>query len=155
MLAHLGRLAHHPDQAQRVRAGQLAFGLGFGALALPGLVLGGLYALTRTAPAPLPLGAWAGLLVLGLVLGALPLRLARRHLTLPQVPPLQARLAAALQAGNAPGVPFVLGCALLGHPPVALSLWLAAGLLGALAWRWLARLAPPPARPEASYGFEK
>ncbi|MCP2015420.1 hypothetical protein L1280_002582 [Deinococcus sp. HSC-46F16] len=118
--------------ADLVRAARRAQAAGFGVLALPGLPLGAVYALSGPALLP-PL--WVAVLAgLGALLAALVLRLAHSAARDPGQPPARAVLTAALQSGGAPAVPFLLGCTLLAQPPAVVALWALAGLGYAAAW---------------------
>lgn len=131
MLEALARDLHTGAPGDLTRAARRAQGLAFAALAAPGVPLGLLYLLTRPEPlAP----AWvAALTLLGAVLALVPLRLARDAARDPSVPPARAALTAALQAGTAPAVPFLMGCACLAQPAAVLALWGVAALAYALA----------------------
>lgn len=131
MLEALARDLRAGTPADLVRAAHRAQAAAFLILALPGMPLGGLYLLTR--PAPLSL-LWAAALVgLAALLALLALRLARRAARDTLQPPARAALAAAMQAGTAPAVPFLLGCAFLAQPAVLAALWLVAALAFAVA----------------------
>lgn len=120
----------HP--ADLVRAARRAQAAAFAVLAVPGLPLGAVYALS--GPAALPPLWVAALAGLGALLAALVLRLARHAARDPAQPPARAVLTAALQSGGAPAVPFLLGCTLFAQPLAALALWALAGLGYAAAW---------------------
>lgn len=114
------------------RAARRAQALAFLVLAAPGLPLGALYLLTQ--PAPLPLAWVAALVLLGALLALVPLRLARRAALDPAQRPAQRVLTAAMQAGTAPAVPFLLGCVCFHQPAALAALWLVAALAFAAAW---------------------
>lgn len=147
MLKTFTRLAartHTPEE--RRRGARLALRLAFCVLAAPGLPLGALYLLTR--PAPLSWPVTLALLGLGLALGLLPLRLARQAAQDPALPPERRALTAAFQAGSAPAVPFLIGCACLASWPATALLWgLAALLYGRAARQVEAWSAAPPQSP--------
>lgn len=114
-----------------VRAARRAYTLAFLALAVPGLPLGGLYLLTR--PGALPLSAVLGLGGMGIGFAAAAFWLAGRAARDPALPPARAALTAAMQAASAPGIAFLLGCALLHDLRGVVLLWalaLCAYLLG-------------------------
>ncbi len=123
MLEALARdLQGSPEQLRG--AARLAFHLAFAALAVPGAVLGVLYALTR--PAPYPSSGVIGLGAVALLLGGAALYLARQSGRDPRLTPTQAGLTCAMQLASAPAVAFLLGCA-------ALHQWQALALLWGLA----------------------
>lgn len=114
-----------------IRAARRAYTLAFLALAVPGLPLGGLYLLTR--PGTLPVSALLGLAGLGMVFGGAVFWLAGRVARDPALPPSRAALTASMQAASAPGIAFLLGCALLHDLRGVSLLWglaLCAYLLG-------------------------
>lgn len=114
----------HAGRAGLIRAARRAYLLGLVALALPGVVLGGLLVLVRPLSAPLP--AVLLLVVLSVALSLVALRMAHTAAKNTELPARQAALTAAIQAATAPGVPLLLACALL-------SEGLAAGLFVVLA----------------------
>ncbi|WP_291426376.1 hypothetical protein [Deinococcus sp.] len=123
MLEALARdLQGSPEQLRG--AARRAFHLAFAALAVPGAVLGLLYALTQPPPYPLP--GVAGLGVVALVLGGAALYLAKQSGRDPRLTATQAGLTCAMQLASAPAVAFLLGCA-------ALRQWQALALLWGLA----------------------
>ncbi|WP_104991649.1 hypothetical protein [Deinococcus sp. NW-56] len=118
--------------ADLVRAARRAQAAGFAVLAVPGLPLGVLYALSGPTLLPPP---WvAALAGLGALLAALVLRLAHSAARDPGQPPARAVLTAALQSGGAPAVPFLLGCTLFAQPLAVVAFWALAGLGYAAAW---------------------
>jgi hypothetical protein len=118
--------------ADLTRAARRALALAFLVIAAPGPPLGALYLLTRPAPlSPVWVLALTGL---GALLALIPLRLARQAARDPAQAPARAALTAALQAGTAPAVPFLLGCAFLAQPAALAALWSVAVLAFGLAW---------------------
>ncbi|PNY83034.1 hypothetical protein [Deinococcus koreensis] len=113
-------------------AARRAYGLALLALAVPGVVLGGLLWLSGPASTPWP--AVAGLLGLGLVLAAGALYLAHQVARRPDLPARQAALTGSIQAATAPGVLFLLGCTLLAQPLALAAFWALALGLHALVW---------------------
>ncbi|ACO46905.1 hypothetical protein DEDE109153_11475 [Deinococcus deserti] len=107
-----------------IRASRRAYTLAFLALAIPGLPLGGLYLLTR--PERLPLGAVLGLGGMGIAFAGAALWLAGRVARDPALPSSRAALTAAMQAASAPGITFLLGCALLHDLRGVILLWVLA-----------------------------
>lgn len=122
----LERLTRSLQGSPAERQGALlqVFHLAFLALAVPGLVLGGIYALTR--PATYPPDAVLGLAVVGLLIGIAAVYMAKNSARDPRLKPQQAALTAAMQLASAPAVPFLLGC-------TALNQLLALGVLWGLA----------------------
>lgn len=110
-----------------LRAALRMFHLSCAAIALPGLLLGGIYALTQ--PQPIPLRAVLGLAGIALLLGGLALHLARRAANDVKQPASRAALTAAIQAGTVPAVPWLIGCTFFAQPLALLLLWAVAGLL--------------------------
>ncbi|CAM3862495.1 hypothetical protein [Deinococcus frigens] len=107
-----------------MRAARRAYLAGLLALALPGVVLGAVFALT--GPAPVPVSALLVLVGLALVLSLGALHFARKAAHTTEQPARQAALTGAIQAATAPGVPLLLACA-------TLSQWLAVALFVVLA----------------------
>lgn len=109
-----------------------AYHLALLVLAVPGVPLGLLYSLMK--PAAHTTSIALALVGLSVVLAGAVLEKVRRSVSSPGQPfPPPERLAAALQLGSAPGVPFLLGCAAFHDPPTWLGCWavaLAAYLLG-------------------------
>lgn len=109
-----------------------AYHLALLVLAVPGVPLGLLYSLMK--PAAHTTSIALALVGLSVVLAGAVLEKARRSVSSPGQPsPPPERLAAALQLGSAPGVPFLLGCAAFHDPLTWLGCWavaLAAYLLG-------------------------
>ena len=109
-----------------------AYHLALLVLAVPGVPLGLLYSLMK--PAAHTTSIALALVGLSVVLAAAVLEKVRRSVSSPGQPsPPPERLAAALQLGSAPGVPFLLGCAAFHDPLTWLGCWavaLAAYLLG-------------------------
>lgn len=132
MLDAFARELRAGTPADLVRAARRAQALAFLVLALPGLPLGTLYLLTK--PAPLPPTGVAALGLLAALLAWIALRLARRAARDPGQSPSRTALGAAMQAAPAPGVPFLLGCALFAQPAALALLWLVAALAYFLAW---------------------
>ncbi|WP_189006655.1 hypothetical protein [Deinococcus malanensis] len=131
MLQSISRDLHLGTRDAMICASRRAYTLAFLALAVPGLPLGGLYLLTR--PNVLPVGALLGLAGLGVVFAGTVFWLAGRVARDPALPPTRAALTAAMQGASAPGIAFLLGCALLHDLRGLLLLWglaLAAYLLG-------------------------
>ncbi|SEI83640.1 hypothetical protein SAMN04488058_10210 [Deinococcus reticulitermitis] len=146
MLDTFTRLAartHTPEE--RLRSARLALRLAFLVLAAPGLPLGLLYLLTR--PAPLAWSVTLALVGLSLGLGLLPLRLARQAAQDTTLPPERRALTAAFQAGSAPAIPFLVGCAALASWPAAALLWALAAFLYLFAWRQVATWTPAAPTP--------
>ncbi|MDB5044269.1 MAG: hypothetical protein JWQ08_319 [Deinococcus sp.] len=136
MLQALAQALNSGEGADLLRAARRAYTLAFTALAVPGLPLGALYLLTRPAPTP-PAGV-VGLVLVALILAGAALYLARRAARDPLLPPRRTALSAAMQAGTAPAVPFLLGCATFSQPAIAAGLWVLAAVLYAAAWRLIA-----------------
>ncbi|EYB66782.1 hypothetical protein DEIPH_ctg075orf0017 [Deinococcus phoenicis] len=132
MLDAFARELRAGTPADLTRAARRAQAAAFLALAVPGLPLGGLYLLTR--PAPLAAVWVAALALLAALLALVALRLARRAARDPVQPPARTALAAAMQAGTAPAVPFLLGCAFLAQPAAVALLWGLAVCAYAAAW---------------------
>ncbi|GGK23865.1 hypothetical protein GCM10008955_16850 [Deinococcus malanensis] len=131
VLQSISRDLHLGTRDAMICASRRAYTLAFLALAVPGLPLGGLYLLTR--PNVLPVGALLGLAGLGVVFAGTVFWLAGRVARDPALPPTRAALTAAMQGASAPGIAFLLGCALLHDLRGLLLLWglaLAAYLLG-------------------------
>lgn len=109
-----------------------AYHLALLVLAVPGVPLGLLYSLMK--PAAHTTSTALALVGLSVVLAGAVLEKVRRSVSSPGQPfPPPERLAAALQLGSAPGVPFLLGCAAFHDPLTWLGCWavaLAAYLLG-------------------------
>lgn len=109
-----------------------AYHLALLVLAVPGVPLGLLYSLMK--PAAHTTSIALALVGLSVVLAGAVLEKVRRSVSSPGQPfPPPERLAAALQLGSAPGVPFLLGCAAFHDPLTWLGCWavaLAAYLLG-------------------------
>lgn len=109
-----------------------AYHLALLVLTVPGVPLGLLYSLMK--PAAHTTSIALALVGLSVVLAGAVLEKVRRSVSSPGQPfPPPERLAAALQLGSAPGVPFLLGCAAFHDPLTWLGCWavaLAAYLLG-------------------------
>ncbi|MFC3861780.1 hypothetical protein ACFOPQ_13515 [Deinococcus antarcticus] len=112
-----------------------AYHLALLVLAVPGVLLGLLYSLMK--PAAHTTSIALALVGLSVVLAGAVLEKVRRSVSSVSSPgqpfPPPERLAAALQLGSAPGVPFLLGCAAFHDPLTWLGCWavaLAAYLLG-------------------------
>mgnify|MGYP000082411272 CR=1 FL=1 len=112
-----------------------AYHLALLVLAVPGVPLGLLYSLMK--PAAHTTSIALALVGLSVVLAGAVLEKVRRSVSSVSSPgqpfPPPERLAAALQLGSAPGVPFLLGCAAFHDPLTWLGCWavaLAAYLLG-------------------------
>lgn len=109
-----------------------AYHLALLVLAVPGVPLGLLYSLMK--PAAHTTSIALALVGLSVVMAGAVLEKVRRSVSSPGQPsPPPERLAAALQLGSAPGVPFLLGCAAFHDPLTWLGCWavaLAAYLLG-------------------------
>ncbi|BDP40168.1 hypothetical protein DAETH_01370 [Deinococcus aetherius] len=132
MFEALARDLRAGTPADLTRAARRALVAAFLVLAVPGLPLGGLYLLTR--PALLPAGWVAALVLLAAVLAAAGLHLARLAARDPARPGAQVALTAAMQAGTAPAVPFLLGCVFFQQPAALAVLWLVSALAFVLAW---------------------
>ncbi|UQN07344.1 hypothetical protein [Deinococcus sp. QL22] len=150
MLKALAQDLSSGQGADLLRAARRAYTLAFVTVAAPGLPLGALYLLTRPMPTP-PAGI-VGLVVVALALACAALYLARRAARDPLLPPRRTALSAAMQAGTAPAVPFLLGCATFSQPAVTGGLWMLAAVLYALAWRLIAGWMRPAGVGKANSG---
>ncbi|WP_102127606.1 hypothetical protein [Deinococcus planocerae] len=135
MFEALARDLRTGTPADLTRAARRAFVAAFLVIAVPGLPLGGLYLLTR--PAPLSAGWVTALVLLAAVLAAAGLHLARLAARDSTGPGPQVTLTAAMQAGTAPAVPFLLGCVFFSQPTALAALWLVSALAFVLVWRGL------------------
>ncbi|MFB9990732.1 hypothetical protein ACFFLM_01850 [Deinococcus oregonensis] len=136
MLKALAQDLSSGQGADLLRASRRAYALAFAVLAAPGVPLGALYLLTR--PTPTPLAGLLGLVGVALLLACTALYLARRAARDPLLPPRRTALSAAMQAGTAPAVPFLIGCATFSQPVVTVGLWVLTAVLYAAAWRLIA-----------------